>query len=149
MKQHYSNAHFPNGKNFLFALAALVMLASRSNAQQSEKTTYFPTSVQSFLPGTLVNWTAKIDKNKVFLTWTTTVEKNTLHFTVEKSFDGQEYSEVAVLFAAGNSDIRKNYVFTEKVSNNGNKLIYYRLKMVDLDRNVKYSDVRTIKDNQL
>jgi hypothetical protein len=149
--------HLPSfllfSKTALKILTLIVLVISSGHAfcqtDASEKSSVSPAGIQSFLPGTLINWTATVDKNKVLLTWTTTVEKNSRHFTVEKSFDGLEFSEAALLFAAGNSDMRKQYVFSEKLSINANKAIYYRLKMVDMDANVKYSDVRTVRSNKL
>jgi len=122
--------------------------AALSQVSYESKSLGHPVAVQSFLPGTLVNWTAVLDNNKVLLNWTTTVEVNTKHFTIEKSFDGTEFMESALLFAAGNSNIRKQYVFSDKVSINVTRVIYYRLKMVDMDGNVKYSDIRTVRGSK-
>jgi len=172
MKQFYSIAYLTSSKSLVKSislLTAVLLLASGSAFSQkmkdetkfskkplkpseeksgalTNKSFTHAASVQSFLPGTLVNWTAKLDKNKVLLNWTTTIEKNSVHFTVEKSFNGVEFTDAAVLFAAGNSNIRKQYVFSEKLSHNA-KNIYYRLRMVDMDDNIKYSDVRVVRGN--
>jgi hypothetical protein len=172
MKQFYSTAYLNTSKSLIkpFSLFTAVLFLvshtafaqkikdettfSKKPLQQSEeksgalgvKSLIYPGSVQSFLPGTLVNWTAKLDKNKVLLNWTTTIEKNSVHFTIEKSFNGVDFTDAAVLFAAGNSNIRKQYAFTEKLSHNA-KNIYYRLKMVDMDDNIRYSDIRVVRDN--
>ena len=60
------------------------MQQDQNSAALGNTTFAKPEAVQSFLPGTLVDWTVKIEKNKVVLAWTTTIEANALHFTVEK-----------------------------------------------------------------
>jgi Secretion system C-terminal sorting domain len=101
--------------------------------------------VTSFLPATLVNWAANYANNSIALKWTTTEEKNASHFIIERSFDGSEYMDAAMLFAVGNSDIPNNYSFNDKVPAGNSGVIYYRLKMVDMDGRVKTSDVRIVR----
>ncbi len=101
--------------------------------------------VQSFLPVTLINWNASYVNNNVSLKWSTTVEKNSSHFIIERSFDGVEYSDAAMIFAAGNSDIVSNYAFTDKIPAGNSGVIYYRLKMVDMDGRSQTSVVRLVR----
>ena len=152
MKHFISTAYFQYSSLVLrplCSLSAAVLIFSGTavaqNGKEEQQADVKPETVQSFLPGTLVDWTVKIDKNKVVLGWTTTIEANALHFTIEKSFNGTDYSDAGLLLAAGNSNSRKQYAFTEKLSNNASKNIYYRLKLVDLNANVKYSDVRSVR----
>jgi hypothetical protein len=158
MKHFYPTTYFQFSslvsKPICFLAASIIIFSGTAIAQKGNdekpgtpetKTLVKPESVQSFLPGTLVDWTVKIEKNKVVLGWTTTIETNAVHFTIEKSFNGVDYTDAAVLSAAGNSNSRKQYAFTEKLSHNASKNIFYRLKMLDKDANLKYSDVRTIR----
>ena len=102
-------------------------------------------AVTSFLPVTLINWSAAYANSNVNLTWTTTEERNASHFIVERSFNGSDFSDIAMLFATGNSDMNVNYAFTDRVSSGNSGVIYYRLKMVDMDGNYKTSDVRVVR----
>src|SRR5688500_7268649 len=171
MKHLYSTANFQLSslklKPLSFLAACIIIFSGSAIAQEGKeekhlvkqplsqqdekpgalgnKTFLKPETVQSFLPGTLVDWTVKIEKNKVVLGWTTTIEANALHFTIEKSFNGVDYSDAAVLSAAGNSNSPRQYAFTEKLTHNASKNIFYRLKLVDMNANVKYSDVRTVR----
>ena len=148
---HTLTSPAPTVKWTALAITMLLLVSGDSFSQKNnglESETNSAT-VQSFLPGTLINWNVKIDNDKVFLTWTTTIEKNSLHFKVEKSINGIEYTDAGVVSAAGNSSIRKNYAFTEKLGTKTNKLVYYRLKMIDLDSTIRLSDVRTIRGIQL
>jgi len=97
------------------------------------------------LPVTIINWNAAYANSNVILKWTTTAERNASHFIIERSFDGVEYSDIAMIFAAGNSDINVNYSYTDKVSAGNSGTIYYRLKMVDMDARYKTSDIRIVR----
>lgn len=101
--------------------------------------------VTSMLPATLINWGATLNNNTVSLKWTTTMEKNTSHFMVERSFDGVEYTDAAMLVTAGNSDLQRNYAFNDKVPAGTSGVIYYRLTLYDMDGRTKTSDVRIVR----
>jgi Secretion system C-terminal sorting domain len=109
------------------------------------KSFVYDQAVSSFLPVTLINWNASYANDNVALKWTTTVEKNASHFIIERSFDGAEYSDIAMLFATGNSDISTDYAYNDKVPAGNSGIIYYRLKMVDMDGNYKTSDIRVVR----
>ncbi len=102
-------------------------------------------AVTSFLPVTVINWSADYVNSNVNLTWTTTEERNASHFIVERSFDGIDFSDIAMLFATGNSDINVNYAYTDRVTSGNSGIIYYRLKMVDMDGNYKTSALRVVR----
>ena len=105
----------------------------------------YEAAVTSFLPVTLINWSALYTGSNIALKWTTTSEKNASHFIIERSFDGVEYSDVAMLFAVGNSSISNNYSYNDKVPAGNNGVIYYRLKMADMDGRYKMSDIRIVR----
>ena len=109
------------------------------------KTFNYSSTVTQLLPVTLVNFTAAYTNSAVALKWTTTSEKNSSHFIIERSFDGQEYSEIAMVFAAGNSDISTNYSYNDKVPSGNSGVIHYRLKMVDIDSRAKTSSERIVR----
>lgn len=101
--------------------------------------------VKSSLPVLLNSFTAKKNGNQVILNWSTDMEKDFSHFVIQKSGNGKEYTDAGVLFTDGNSSINRAYSFTDDLKNTGAGLVYYRLKMVDLDGNYRLSDVRIIK----
>jgi hypothetical protein len=102
-------------------------------------------AVVTLLPVTVINWNAAYANNNVALKWTTTTERNASHFIIERSFDGVEYSDIAMLFAAGNSDVNIDYSFNDKVPAGNSGVIYYRLKLVDMDGQYKTSDIRIVR----
>ena len=99
----------------------------------------------ALLPVTLINWSAVYTNNNIALKWTTTSEKNASHFIIERSFDGVDYSDAAMLFAVGNSSISNNYAYNDKVPAGSSGVIYYRLKMADMDGRYKTADVRIVR----
>jgi hypothetical protein len=98
----------------------------------------------TYLPVTLINWKAELAKNNVNLKWTSTMEKNAKEYIIERSFNGREFSRIGVVAAAGNSENRKDYAFTDKTGNYDG-MIYYRLKSADIDGKDRISEIRTVR----
>ena len=105
----------------------------------------YAASVTSTLPVTVINWSAALSNNNVALRWTTTSEINASHFIIERSFDGVDYTDAAMVFANGNSDISINYSYNDKVPAGNTGVIYYRLKMVDMDGTYKVAGTRIVR----
>ncbi len=63
----------------------------------------------------------------------------------ERSADGSNFGRIGTVAADGNSASVKQYVYTDnEVSNLSASTVYYRLKLVDIDGQYKYSSVVTI-----
>ncbi len=92
-----------------------------------------------------MNWNARLNDNKVVLSWATDMQKNTSHFVIERSTNGKDYDEAALLFAEGNSNKYTEYSYTDKLPAGSNGVLFYRLRMVDIDGQYKYSIVRVVK----
>ena len=94
------------------------------------------------LPLTLTQFTADRDNDESLLQWQTAQEQNTRDFTIERSTDGQTYTSIGTVDAAGNSTSALSYSFTDRAPQpNAN---YYRLKESDLDGKFTYSPVRVV-----
>jgi hypothetical protein len=99
-----------------------------------------------FLPVQLTSFTAKpLNNAKVVLNWSTAQEKNASHFTIEKSLNGKEFSDAGIVFTMSNSDLPQQYSFTDNLRAGENGMIYYRLKMVDLDGKMQHSPVKAVR----
>jgi hypothetical protein len=101
--------------------------------------------VSTPLPITLSAFTAKKEIGKVILNWATEMEKNASHFVIERSLNGINYSDAGLVFTDGNSDWHKEYSFTDDLKQVSGSIVYYRLKMVDIDGTYKLSAVRIIR----
>ncbi|HEU4574505.1 MAG TPA: T9SS type A sorting domain-containing protein [Chitinophagaceae bacterium] len=97
------------------------------------------------LPLNLLSFTATLDNAKADLKWVTSNEKNVSHFSVEKSLDGINFQEAALVFAYGNTSQDENYAYSDNLSTVTKGMIYYRLKCVDADGKFTYSPVRMIR----
>jgi hypothetical protein len=98
------------------------------------------------LPVKLTSFDTKLNDSKVQIDWTTAEEMNFSHFVIERSTNGTDYKEIAMIFAdeAGGKNA---YEYGDNVNKNASGLIYYRLKMIDRDGTAKYSAVRIVKLN--
>jgi hypothetical protein len=100
--------------------------------------------VEFTLPLVLNSFNASLDSKKVILSWETGMEKDLSHFVVEKSTNGKDYTEAGIVFTAGNSGVKKEYVFSDPITGTSD-VLYYRLKMVDMDKRYQNSAIRVIK----
>ncbi len=93
------------------------------------------------VPVELASFTATAISEGVLLNWVTATEINNHGFEIERSEDGTEFYTVAFVQGAGTSTENREYVYTDNVEYKGGEIIYYRLKQVDLDGRVEYSDI--------
>lgn len=106
--------------------------------------------VEGSLPVKLSSFNAtKKTDTRVALNWSTAQEINASHFVVERSFDGKEYDEAGLVFAIGNSNVNNNYKFTDDLKNKYASIIYYRLRIVDIDGKTEKSVVRIIRNAEV
>lgn len=102
----------------------------------------FPT--QTTLPVTLGAFTVNKQGDFAVLNWKTSSEINTDHFEIERSYDGVNFTSVAMKAAAGNSSADVNYQHTDPINYNY-QIIYYRLKTVDIDAKFSYSKIVALR----
>lgn len=95
------------------------------------------------LPVQLLSFSCDNSKNGqgIELNWSTATETNSKEFTIERSADGIQFSPIGTLAAAGNSDIQRNYVYTDESPATG--INYYRLVETDKDGSSQTFNVST------
>jgi len=101
----------------------------------------------SSLPVKLTNFEVKSMQGRNILTWATQQEENSEKFIILKSTDGSKWNTIGEVKAAGNSSIKINYEYSDY-----NPLAakqFYRLKIVDLDGSIEYSEIRQIGGNNV
>lgn len=105
--------------------------------------------VQGSLPITLSAFTAKKAGSSVALNWSTEMEKNVSHYVVERSTNGTDFADAGLIFTAeSNSSVHKEYSFNDDVKNVSAGLLYYRLRIVDLDGRYEQSAIRIIRTDE-
>ncbi|MCW5904230.1 MAG: T9SS type A sorting domain-containing protein [Chitinophagaceae bacterium] len=98
------------------------------------------------VPVTYSSFTGRKEGNTNLLEWTTATEANNLGFELQRSADGRSYSKLDFISSKadnGNSNIALSYTYNDNkplASNN-----YYRLKQMDKDGRVNYSNVVLLK----
>ncbi len=98
------------------------------------------------LPVTLTNFQANLKDKSASLVWTTTNQINFSHFVIEKSTDGKNFREAAVLFAdEANTSAANDYKYKDNLQNSSAKVVFYRLKMVDANDKYAYSETRMVR----
>ena len=95
----------------------------------------------------LTSFSVSLVNKKITISWGTSVEKNASHFVVQRSTNGVEFTDAGIVFTGGdgNSTVKKSYSFKDPISTNSKGVFYYRLKMVDLDKQFEFSHVRLMK----
>ncbi len=95
------------------------------------------------LPVELIDFEVKLTAvKKVDIRWKTLSEINNDYFKVEKSLDNVTWIEIEKVQGAGNSSSLINYSSEDKTPVFGNN--YYRLKQVDFDGQIRYSEIKNI-----
>ena len=97
------------------------------------------------LPLSLTTFTAQLINDRTVLSWTTDMELNASHFVIERSIDGTEYDDAGIVFTQGQGQLHREYNFSDNLSGIKARVIYYRLKMVDLDAEYNFSDVLQVR----
>jgi hypothetical protein len=80
------------------------------------------------VPVNLLSFTATHANGSVLLNWTTAQEINNNHFIIERSPDGNNFSEIGSVPAAQVSALTNEYTFSDKMPLSG--ISYYRLLQI-------------------
>jgi hypothetical protein len=95
------------------------------------------------LPVELLSFSAKPNENGIQLDWTTASERNADRFDIEYSTDGLRFAKIGERQAAGTTQVEQQYDFLHENPAAG-AVNYYRLRQVDFDGVVEYSEVEAV-----
>lgn len=114
----------------------------------------FTGSAFSLLPATLSDFSVtKQGNTNASLVWTTTFEQNVDRFELERSNnENSNWSKFAEVAAKGNSNTPTNYTYTDYNVYDGNlasKVVFYRIKSIDIDGRAKIFPVRSLRFSAL
>jgi hypothetical protein len=98
----------------------------------------------SLTPVTLYNFKVQRSGQINILTWGTSQELNSNYFAVERGIDGTHFVEIGKVKAVGNSSVARSYHYDDV--NRVKGINYYRLRIVDIDNSIKYSDIITVRN---
>lgn len=97
------------------------------------------------LPVQLVTFDAKLNGYVVDLCWTTATETNNAYFTIQRSADALNWTDILEQDGAGTCNIYNTYKATDSHPLRG--LSYYRLRQTDYDGKRTYSEIRVVSNN--
>ncbi len=100
-------------------------------------------SVEQSLPVKLVSYKGQQTGEYVLLTWTSATEIGNSYFSLEKSNDGVNFTDMGKVHGSGNSNTLKNYHLLDVKPADG--INYYRLKQTDTEG--KQEVLKTIQVN--
>ena len=96
------------------------------------------------LPIELIAFYGKLENDAVNLTWKTLSETDNDFFTVQKSADGTQFSDIGIVDGSGTSSLPHAYYFSDNEPLEG--ISYYRLKQTDLDETFSFSEIISIEN---
>ncbi|MEO7960347.1 MAG: T9SS type A sorting domain-containing protein [Ginsengibacter sp.] len=103
------------------------------------------------LPVTLLYFrgeTSSKNANAVDLEWKTSMETNCKSFVIEKSQNGILFTAIQTVKGNGTTSLQHLYSYNDILNQRDGQLIYYRLRQIDFDGKISFSDVISIKRNR-
>ena len=104
-------------------------------------------TASAVLPVSFSAFNINVKNRKPYLSWVTETESNTSHFVVRRSYDGNIFTEIARIPAAGHSASARNYFYTDTDVRINSKYVYYELLITDLDGKFQLSPIKLFKNN--
>ncbi len=86
----------------------------------------------------LASFTATTENDEVDLSWTTATETNNQGFQVERMSSAGSFEQIGYVAGFGTTTEPKSYSFIDSKLETGNYT--YRLKQIDFDGTITYSD---------
>ena len=132
-----------NIKTGFIAILLTLSMVSFSNAQGTVCSLKRGNAVKHSLiePAATASFkaTLRVD-GKVILNWTSSPEADNSHFIMQRSLDGVEFVDAALLFATeGSGYSRINYHYADNINMIKSPKVYYRIKMVDNSGRATYT----------
>ena len=94
------------------------------------------------VPVKLTNFTTLLTGNSCLLKWNTTSEIGTIKYTVQKSIDGKNFTDVTTI--NGKQLPVNTYTFTDASSLKGTS--FYRIKSIEVSGSISYSETAMVKN---
>jgi hypothetical protein len=108
--------------------------------------TRFTVSCTSVLPIELISFESENKScGENIITWKTATEVNNNYVEIERSFDAINFESIKRINSTENSYEIKSYNYKDESKSNG--YIYFRLKQVDLDGTINYSNISSVYSN--
>ncbi|MEO8569208.1 MAG: T9SS type A sorting domain-containing protein [Ginsengibacter sp.] len=84
------------------------------------------------------------NNNEVSATWQTQQEISSSRFEIERAYNNNSFQKIGTVLAAGSSNTRQSYLFSDK-TNSSQNISFYRIKMIDKDGTFSYTETKSVK----
>jgi hypothetical protein len=136
MKQQYRYSYF-----YTFLLMKILFFFPFGLKAQSTEGDKFASRVKQISFSCVPDETKK---GKMLLQWSTSQEDSLNYFVLERSTDGNKFTDAAVIFTAGDGTGTTQYQFRDVKVKAPSGKVYYRFRLVDTAGAYGYSNVWTI-----
>ena len=142
---------YVNQNSITFRYGGEITGSSSSGAASRFNSVWFKAfnydTLYGILPMNLLSFTASsFNKTKSVLNWSVASENAASHFEIERSTDGNAFTEEAIVLAKeGNNGTSVQFTYADDISTVKSNIIYYRLKMVSDNGTYKYSTIAMIR----
>jgi hypothetical protein len=133
---------FESNNNLLYYFATSAGINEYENSVYGSGVSAVP------LPVTLYNFSAAAEKTDAVLNWGTLSEYSDQCFTVERSLDGQNWTNLSFVPSKalnGNSQTKLSYTYTDANIGSSASVVYYRLTQQDLNGKTEVEGVRSVR----
>jgi hypothetical protein len=128
-------AYADDGTRIVISIGLLGLSSSKLTAGFRKRS-----ATLDYFSGVLIN------PQTVLLKWQTSKEMNMNYFTVRRSYDGNNYSELNYVYGSGDSDTPRAYQFVSNDSfYSSAQKAFFQLSMKDYNGTETYSDVIEVK----
>lgn len=104
----------------------------------------FPIVCNGVLPLYFLSTSALYKDQQVFISWQLAKAEDVKAYTVERSFDAVGFSELATITPLPYGNPGNEYSYTDAPPDNDGKMIYYRIRVTDLNGNSLFSQTISV-----
>lgn len=101
----------------------------------------------TILPVTLLKFYGNLNNNIARINWSVSSETNMNKYVVERSTDAIQFVGIANVNALNRGQLVTDYAINDNIAGINSDKIYYRLKIVELNGGIKYSNIISFKLN--
>lgn len=123
-------------------------ISSKSTTDDRHTCIYFKSFFNNgliLLPVNLLSFNARSMQDGIQLNWKVTQEENMLHYTVQRSTDGINWTNIGKVNAMNVNNATHTYVYHDK--NAGTGTLHYRLQQTDTREQTTLSTVVSVNNN--
>ncbi|OQA95992.1 MAG: Endoglucanase C precursor [Bacteroidetes bacterium ADurb.Bin217] len=102
----------------------------------------FTATGDGLLPIQLLKFTASPQEKSVLLEWSTATESQNDYFTLYKSSKTEQFTPIATVQGAGNSNVLQSYEYIDTDVTHG--MLYYQLSQTDYNGTQSFSDIVSV-----